>query len=147
LVITLNSSDRVVPLRTSEDILRARQASRELAVALGFGTDDHTRIATAVPEIARNVLQHSGTTGEVRIQEAAVGDMCGVMVTIMDSGCGIADLDGALADNQCSLVIRRGAGLPGSKRLMDEFHVDTAAGKGTTVRMVKWLRRARASGS
>ena len=144
---TSSSFDHVVPIRTSEDVLRARQASREVGIALGFDEEDQTRIATAVSEIARNVLQHSGATGEVRLQDA-VGDAGrGIVVVVSDSGSGIADLDGALQDGGSSLVLRRGAGLPGSKRLMDEFQVDTAVGKGTTVRMVKWIRPVRGSDS
>jgi len=146
-VTTSSSFDRVVPIRTSEDVLRARQASREVGIALGFDVEDQTRIATAVSEIARNVLQHSGATGEVHLKDIVGGAMRGVAIVVTDAGCGIASLESALGHDQSTFVLCRGAGLPGSKRLMDEFHVDTAVGKGTTVRMVKWLRRALPSDS
>jgi serine/threonine-protein kinase RsbT len=141
-VPTSNSSDEIVDLRTSEDVLRARQRSRVVAEGIGFESADQTRISTAVSEIARNVLQHSGTTGTVRLGEFREGGKLGLAIVVHDSGCGIASLELVLGDDESSLVLRRGAGLPGSKRLMDEFKVETGVGRGTTVNMVKWLRRA-----
>jgi serine/threonine-protein kinase RsbT len=146
-VTTSNSFEKVIPIRTSADVLRARQACRDVAGGLGFEAVDQTRLATAISEITRNVLQHSGATGEVRLEEIRGGEMRGIVIVVKDVGCGIADLALAMGDCQSSLVLRLGAGLPSSKRLMDDFRVDTAAGKGTTVRMVKWLRPARGSDS
>lgn len=130
----------VVGIRSSEDVIRARQAASKVAVQLGFGAVDRTRIATAVSEIARNVLQHSGAAGELVLEELVVGVRRGLGVVVSDAGCGIANVESAARDGDSTSVISLGAGLPGSRRLMDEFVIESAVGRGTTVRMVKWLR-------
>lgn len=110
-----------------------------MARMLGFGKNDQTRIATAISEITRNILQHSGTEGEVHIDTLHEGNRHGITVTITDTGVGIQNLD-TLLDTSYASVNRLGAGLPGTQSLMDEFTIDTAPGQGTTVKFSHWLK-------
>lgn len=120
------------------DIVLARQGVRELAARLGFSGTELTVIATAVSEVTRNIVRFAGT-GEV-VVELIEQPRCGVRVVARDAGPGIADVEQALADGY-STYHGLGLGLPGSRRLMDEFDVVSATGKGTTVTMTKWLQK------
>jgi serine/threonine-protein kinase RsbT len=122
-----------------EDIVLARQEGRALAKSLGFGLVDQSRIATAISELARNVIRYAGS-GEVTLQALTKPDGSGrrgLEVVVADSGPGIDDPEAALRDGVTSGG-GLGMGLPGAKRLMDEFALDTAPGKGTTVTTRKW---------
>jgi serine/threonine-protein kinase RsbT len=124
-----------VSIHADGDIVAARQAARKLASRLGFSKTDLTLIATAVSEVARNIVRFAGS-GEVVI-ELVDGARRGVRVLARDTGPGIADVEKALADGY-STYNGLGLGLPGARRLMDEFAIVSEIGRGTTVTMTKW---------
>lgn len=124
-----------VPIRTDADVVAARRAAREIAGRLSFSRTDLTVIATAVSEVTRNIVRFAGT-GEV-VVEIVEADRRGVQVVARDSGQGIPDIDKAVTDGY-STYNGLGLGLPGARRLMDEFAVVSEAGRGTTVTMTKW---------
>lgn len=126
-----------IPVRSDADIVSARQAAREVAARVGFSNADLTLIATAVSEITRNIVRFADA-GEV-VVEALEGPRLGVRVVARDNGPGIADTEAALTDGY-STYHGLGLGLPGARRLMDEFTLDTEPGRGTTVTMTKWRR-------
>jgi serine/threonine-protein kinase RsbT len=127
-----------VPIEKDDDVVVARSKARELATELGFTGTDLTLLATAISEIARNITAYA-TRGEVCITTVQRGARSGVKVVASDNGPGIADLEMALRDGYTSGK-GLGLGLPGARRLMDEFDVDTEVGRGTTVTMLKWGR-------
>ena len=120
------------------DVVRAREQGRELAAAHGFSLGDQTVIATAISEIARNILMYA-KRGEVRLYSLNDGSRDGLRVIAEDRGPGIRDLPRAMQDG-FSTSGGLGLGLPGAKRLMDDFTVDSAPGRGTIVTMIKWKR-------
>jgi serine/threonine-protein kinase RsbT len=126
-----------VPVRSDADVVAARQAARELAARLDFSPTDLTLLATAVSEVARNIVRFAGT-GEVLV-ETLDDPRHGVRVTARDAGPGIPDVARALQDG-FSTYHGLGLGLPGARRLMDEFAVVSETGRGTTVTMTKWRR-------
>ena len=95
-------------------------------------------IATAVSEIARNIVTYA-TQGEVTLSEVSAGSRRGVQVLARDEGPGIADIELAMRDGY-STGKSLGLGLPGARRLMDEFEIVSVVGKGTTITMRKWKR-------
>jgi serine/threonine-protein kinase RsbT len=124
---------------TSEyDIVTARTAAKSEAKRLGFSLVDQTRIATAVSEIARNIVVHANE-GIVRIEEIKKDDYRGLEVCAIDEGPGIENLELALQDGWTSGE-GLGIGLSGAKRLMDEFEIESEVGRGTKVQLVKWMR-------
>lgn len=124
-----------IAIGSDGDIVAARQAAREMASRLGFGRTDLTLIATAVSEVARNIVRFAGS-GEV-VVELLDHPRRGVQVVARDTGPGIADVEQALTDGY-STYSGLGLGLPGARRLMDEFAVASEVGQGTTVTMTKW---------
>lgn len=128
--------DVSVSVETDADVVAARQRGRDIAVRAGFGATEATLLATAISEIARNVVKFA-VRGEVRIFVVSDGRRQGVTVIVRDVGPGIADLAQALQDGY-STYEGLGLGLPGTRRLMDQFEVVTETGKGTTVTMTKW---------
>lgn len=136
---TAHSVSHTLSIQAWTDVIRARQLGADLASSLGFGTVDQTRIATAISEITRNVIEHSGTTGEMWIGDITKDRLTGVLIVVEDAGCGIADIAAAMQRRSSTSVASLGAGLPGSQRIMDEFGIESAPGKGTVVRMIKWL--------
>src|SRR2546427_12367350 len=120
------------------DIVHARGKGRELAAAHGFPRGDQTVIATAISEVARNILLYA-RRGEVRIRVATDTDRDGLVIVAEDQGPGIRDIARALQDG-FSTSGGLGLGLPGSRRLMDDFDVQSVPGQGTTVTMAKWQR-------
>jgi RNA polymerase sigma factor (sigma-70 family) len=124
-----------VPIRTDADIVTARQQVRELAAKGGFTGTELTLIATAVSEVARNIVRFAGS-GEICL-ELVEEDRPGVRATARDTGPGIVDVDEAMQDG-FSTYHGLGLGLPGARRLMDEFAVASEPGRGTTVTMTKW---------
>jgi RNA polymerase sigma factor (sigma-70 family) len=126
-----------IAIRTDADIVAARQAARELAARLGFSGTELTVIATAVSEVTRNIVRFAGT-GEV-VVELVEGSHRGVQIVARDTGPGIYDVEQALTDGY-STYNGLGLGLPGARRLMDEFAVVSEPGRGTTVTMTKWLQ-------
>jgi serine/threonine-protein kinase RsbT len=127
-----------LPIGSEHDILTARQRGRELASELGFSGSDLTLVATAISEIARNIVEYAGR-GEMSFTLVRDGQSRGIVVVARDEGPGIPDVSVAMQDGY-STGRSLGLGLPGARRLMDEFDVDSAAGRGTTVTMKKWLR-------
>ena len=126
-----------LPIAGQPDVLDARQKGREFAMRLGFTGGDVTVIAAAICEIARNIVDYA-QNGEVTFSVEENGGRKGMLVVARDQGPGIPDVDGALRYG-CSTRKGLGVGLPGAKWLMDEFDIDSQAGNGTTVRMIKWL--------
>ena len=126
-----------VRILTDDDIVTARQEGRRLSTELGFSSTDLTLIATAISEVARNIRLYAGE-GEVAlnlVQEE--GGRRGIEVVALDEGPGIADLERAMEDGFSSGG-SFGLGLPGARRLMDEFEIRSAPGAGVTVTMKKW---------
>jgi RNA polymerase sigma factor (sigma-70 family) len=125
-----------IPIDGDADVVAARQAARELAGGLGcFSPTDLTLIATAVSEVTRNIVKFAGS-GEV-VVEALDAPRRGVQVTARDTGPGIPDVERALQDG-FSTYAGLGLGLPGARRLMDEFAIASEVGRGTTVTMTRW---------
>lgn len=126
-----------VAINCAADIVTARQKGRTLAMELGFNGSDLTLIATAISEVARNIVDHA-KRGEIFLEPIQQGSQYGVLIIARDEGPGIPDLAQAM---QYGYSTRKGlgVGLPGAKWLMDEFEVDSKIGKGTTVTMKKWL--------
>jgi serine/threonine-protein kinase RsbT len=132
--------DEVVPIAGEQDIVIARQRAREVARQLGFGMVDQSRIATAVSELARNVVRYATDgRGRARIRSVVAPGRDGLEIEVADDGPGIADPDLAMAEGFTG-GRGLGLGLPGTRRLMDEMDLDSAPGRGTTVTIRKWRR-------
>lgn len=129
-------SDIRVPIDTDADIVTARQRGKQLAAELGFTSIQLTLIATAISELARNILLYA-KHGEIILRTAQNSDRPGVVVIARDEGPGIADLKQALHVGY-STSGSLGLGLPGVRRLMSEFEIQSEPGKGTTVTVKKW---------
>lgn len=127
-----------IPVTADVDVVTARQRGRELAAQAGFSSGDQTVIAAAISEIARNILNYA-KRGEVLLSVETNGDKQGVVIVARDQGPGIPDVDRALEDGY-STSGGLGLGLPGARRLMDDFSVSSKVGQGTTVTMKKWRR-------
>jgi serine/threonine-protein kinase RsbT len=125
-----------VVIHTDQDIVAARQKGRTLAVELGFSPGDATLVATAISELARNIVTYAGT-GVVAIQGIQASGRQGILVIASDHGPGIADIRQAMRDG-FSTSGSLGLGLPGVRRLMDEFDLQSRVGRGTTVAVKKW---------
>jgi serine/threonine-protein kinase RsbT len=126
----------IVPIRTSEDVVRVRQEVRRVAVTAGFGLVDQTKIVTAASEIARNTLDY-GKGGEARVDLLQAGPRKGVRIVFEDHGPGIPDIPLALTDGYTS-GRGMGLGLGGAKRLCNEFTVVSTPGHGTIVTIARW---------
>lgn len=126
-----------IPIASDADIVAARQFGRDLATEIGFSQTDTTLIATAISEVARNITTYAGS-GEIVCETIERNERCGLLVVAVDEGPGIADLERALQDG-FTTGQGMGLGLPGAKRLMDEFEIESAPGLGTKVVMRKWL--------
>ncbi|SFW67593.1 anti-sigma regulatory factor [Amycolatopsis australiensis] len=123
-------------IRAEEDLLTARHAVRAAAVAAGFSIVDQTKIVTAASELVRNAYIHGGG-GTMTITPLRDHGRVGLRLRVRDDGPGIPDVDQALTDG-FSTGAGLGHGLGGTRRLVDEFHLDTAPGRGTTVTVVRW---------
>ena len=137
----LSDGNTHVEIVTDKDVVSARQLGRELAAQFGFSPGDQTVIAAAVSEIARNILMYA-RRGEVSFRHIADGSREGISVVARDEGPGIPDLARALTDGY-STSGGLGLGLPGAKRLMDEFEIVSGPGRGITVTMSKLKRPLR----
>lgn len=127
-----------VDIITEWDIVAARQLGRNEAKDVGFGTVDQARITTAISELARNIYLYAGK-GKIEIRQVTEGNLRGLLVIASDSGPGIVDVRKVMEDGYTTSG-GLGAGLPGVKRLMDDFKIETALGEGTTISASKWLR-------
>jgi len=125
-----------LPVETSEDIVRVRQAVRAWAVELGFSLADQTKIVTAASELARNTVVYGGG-GTVELESLGDGKRRGLRLTFGDQGPGIADLEQALKDG-FTTGTGLGLGLGGARRLSNEFEIRSQPGAGTTVRIGRW---------
>lgn len=130
------TEELTVPIRTEADLVTARLRGREIASVLHFSSSELTLIATAISEVTRNILTYAGN-GELSLRLIQQAQKMGVLIVARDRGPGIADLASAMQDGY-STSGSLGLGLPGSKRLMDEFAVASEVGQGTTVTMTKW---------
>jgi anti-sigma regulatory factor (Ser/Thr protein kinase) len=128
-----------VPIASDVDMVQARAEARALALRLGFSRTDATLIATAISEIARNIVVHAHE-GEIAMEPRFEDERYGLIVVASDRGPGIRDVD-SVFDAAYSTRGGLGLGLPGARRLMDEFAIESTSGRGTTVTMVKWRRR------
>jgi len=127
-----------VDIYTEWDIVAARQLGRNEAKKSGFGTVDQARITTAISELARNIYLYAGK-GKIEITRLSENELYGITIIASDNGPGIRDMRKVMEDGY-STSGGLGAGMPGVKRLMDEFKVETEIGKGTTITTTKWLR-------
>ncbi len=132
------ATETLVPINTDADIVSARQQGRALAATLDFSGGDLTLIATAISEIARNIVVYA-QRGEIVLSLVHQGGRRGIAVVARDRGPGIPDIARAMQDGY-STAKSLGLGLPGAKRIMDEFEIASEVGKGTTVTMKKWAR-------
>jgi serine/threonine-protein kinase RsbT len=128
--------DKSAVIRSDLDIVIARTLARDMAKALGFGAIDQARIATAVSELARNIFLYAGT-GSVSVREIERNGRKGLEIVCDDQGPGIADIELVMQDGY-STSRGMGMGLPGAKRLMDEFDIRSQEGRGTTITCRKW---------
>lgn len=126
-----------IAINNGKDAITTRQVARELARELGFGLADQTRITTAVSELARNIYVYAGT-GRVIIKAVSNNAKKGIEIVAEDNGPGIPEIELAMQDGY-STKNGLGQGLPGAKRLMDEFEIKSEADVGTTVTIRKWL--------
>jgi len=131
-------SELSVPIEHEADIVAARQKSRELAASVGFSSTDQTIIALAVSEIARNIVSYA-QRGEIGFTVHAGAGRRGLEIVARDQGPGIQNIDLAMRDGY-STARSLGMGLPGARRVMDEFEIASTVGQGTVVTMRKWLR-------
>jgi len=133
----------VVTIRVEEelDVGRARRAAAALCAQAGFAPAEAASVTTSVSELARNLWQHAGG-GTITLRLEAEGDDPWIEVTAEDEGPGIADVMRTM-QNGYSTGGGLGSGLPGVRRLMDEFHIESAPGRGTCVVARKWARRRR----
>jgi serine/threonine-protein kinase RsbT len=125
-----------VAINSDQDIVTARQEGRALALELGFSTGDATLIATSISELARNIVSYA-RKGEVTLKSVLVSGRQGISITASDKGPGIRDIRQAMRDG-FSTSGSLGLGLPGVRRLMDEFEIVSQQGLGTTVTVKKW---------
>ncbi|MFC4120208.1 anti-sigma regulatory factor [Nonomuraea zeae] len=132
------STEQDLAVASSADVVAVRQLVRSVAIDVGLSLVDQTKIVTAASELARNALVYAGG-GEVRIAVVENGLRRGLKLIVNDEGPGIADLEQALTDG-FTTGSGLGLGLGGSRRLVDEFDLITAPGKGTTVTVTKWAR-------
>jgi serine/threonine-protein kinase RsbT len=132
----LLADERCVGVACDTDIVVARQHARDLAEQLGFSSGEATMVATAVSELARNIVDYA-KTGRVTLRPVECGARRGLVVIAEDTGPGISDLEMAMRDG-FSTNGRLGLGLPGVRRLMDEFEIWSEFGRGTRVTAKKW---------
>jgi serine/threonine-protein kinase RsbT len=125
-----------LPITSNQDVTAARHAVRAAAVEAGFSLVEQTKIVTAASELARNCYVHGGG-GTLRIDRLTNGVRRGVRLVVSDCGPGIGDVESALEDG-FSTARGLGYGLGGTKRLMDEFQLETEPGRGTTVTVTRW---------
>ena len=127
-----------VEIYTEWDIVAARQLGRNEARRVGFGTVDQARITTAISELARNIYLYAGK-GKIEIERLSVNGLFGITIIASDEGPGIRDVRKVMEDG-FSTSGGLGAGMPGVRRLMDEFKLETEPGVGTVITTTKWLR-------
>lgn len=131
-------SSKTFSLTSEEDLVAIREFGRSLANKMGFSKHDQTVISTAISEICRNVIEYAGE-GVVTVEPKLMGKKC-INITVEDSGPGIKNVEEALQEGFSSGK-GLGIGLPGAKRIMDEFEIETGPQEGTTIKMCKLLNK------
>jgi serine/threonine-protein kinase RsbT len=134
--MSIGTARAALPVRSDVDLMAVREAARGAAADAGFSLVNQTKLVTAVSELARNAVVHGGG-GEVLVEATRQGSLRGVRLVVSDHGPGIADIDQALTDGHTTGQ-GLGLGLGGSRRLVDEFAIESAPGEGTTVTIVMW---------
>ena len=134
-----STGEHRVRVATDKDIVEARQLARALAEELGFSAGDATVVATAVSELARNIVDYA-PPGEMTVRLVSNGERKGLVLIATDNGPGISDIALAMRDG-FSTAGRLGLGLPGVRRLMDDFEIVSQPGQGTRVTAKKWITR------
>lgn len=127
-----------IPVSSGADIVTARLEGRQLAAKAGFNGSDLTVIATAISELARNIVEYA-RHGEMSIGIVMEGNRRGLRLEAHDQGPGIPNIELAMQDGY-STGRGLGLGLPGTRRLMDEFSIESKVGAGTTITAIKWIR-------
>jgi serine/threonine-protein kinase RsbT len=128
--------EQTFEVRAPEDVVKIRQAIRAWAVEIGFSLVDQTKIVTAASELARNTLEYGGG-GSVRFKRLQNGTRAGLGMDFIDQGPGIANIELALKDGYTTGT-GLGLGLSGSRRLMNDFEIESTPGKGTRVSVARW---------
>lgn len=131
-----STATEILPIRSDQDVVMIRQRVRARTVELGFSLVDQTKMVTAASELARNTLQH-GRGGELHMEEVLNGIRRGLKLTFSDRGPGIADIQLALTDGY-STAGGLGLGLSGSRRLVNDFQIESNVGEGTRVTVTRW---------
>ena len=130
------TSEVRVRINSDPDIVTARQIGRALAMGMGFSTFDSSLIAAAISELARNIVMYA-KPGEIVLKPVTHSEKQGIVMVAKDEGPGIQDVAEALKDGYST---SRGLGLPGVRRVMDEFEIASRPGQGTTVTVTKWKK-------
>lgn len=133
------SDEITIPVSSEVGVVSARQEGRALAETLGFSSTEQTLIATAISEVARNIIQYAHE-GRVKMAVVTNAGRRGIKVTARDEGPGIPDIEKAMRDGYTTSK-GMGLGLSGARRLMDDFQITSEVGQGTTITMVKWNYR------
>ncbi len=126
----------VIEITSNDDVVLVRQRAREHSQRVGLSLLETTKLVTAASELARNALEHGGG-GRAEIELIAAGPRRGIQMVFIDEGPGIVDLDQALTDG-FTTGKGLGLGLSGSRRLVNEFEIESKVGVGTRIRVVKW---------
>ena len=126
----------ILPLKNSSDVVIARQKVRQRATELRFSLVDQTKLVTAASELARNALDH-GKGGQMTIEQVGTAIKVGLKLIFEDNGPGISNIELALKDGYTT-GSGMGLGLGGSKRLVNEFAIESEPGKGTRITVVRW---------
>ena len=132
----MSETEQMVRIRSEADVFAAVNTVRHMGAATGMNQGAVAAVATAVSELVTNIVKYA-RSGKVTVRARRQRHQPGVEVIVEDRGPGIADIEQALSDN-VSTGGTLGLGLPGAKRLVDEFEIDSVVGQGTTVRILKW---------
>lgn len=135
---SVSSVDEITAIESVNDVSAARRRGMTIALEMGFDRADATRIAVAISELARNIVVYANQ-GMIRIISDHNAQPPYIQVIATDNGPGIEDVDLAMTDHWTSSR-GLGLGLSGSRRLMDEFNIETEVGRGTTITVTKWLK-------
>lgn len=135
--IERNSSEKTFKVSSDKDVVKIREYARDVADDIGFSNNDRTLIATAVSEICRNIIEYA-KYGKISIEYLNNNSKRGILITAKDSGPGISDINMALKDGYSS-GRGMGVGLPGTKRIMDDFIIESKPDNGTKITMCKWV--------
>jgi serine/threonine-protein kinase RsbT len=133
-MVTLNKT--VMTIVREVDVIPFRNRVKELATKIGMGLVNQTKLITSASELARNMLKYANG-GNVTLEVVSRGRENGIRLVFKDEGPGIADVDLAMKDGY-STTKSLGLGLPGTKRLVSDFKIESVVGKGTTVTIIKW---------